>query len=73
MRVVFVPSDRVLRPKEDPDLALYLQRPGDHPLQARTLYFFALPTALGAVVTGLALLLLGRRAARRAGPATPPG
>ena len=66
MRFVFVGSDRVFRPKEDPSLSLYLLRAGDHPLQAQTLYFFALPTALGAVMTGAARLLLGRRAARTA-------
>jgi hypothetical protein len=66
MRFVFVPAERVFRPKEDPSLALYLLREGDHPLQSQTLYFFALPTAIGAVVTGVILLLLGRRKAKSA-------
>ena len=45
VRIVFASRARVLRPKEDPALALYVMPPGDHPLQAQTLYFFALPTA----------------------------
>ena len=66
VRIVFVAADRVLRPKEDPSLSLYLLRQGDHPLQAQTLYFFALPTAIGALLTGAVLLLLGRRKAKAA-------
>lgn len=69
VRFVFVAADRVFRPKEDPSFSLYLLRQGDHPTQARSLYFFALPTAIGAVLTGVVLLLLGRRAAKAAPPA----
>jgi hypothetical protein len=60
-RLVFVPEERVVRPAEDPSLALYLKSGDDHPLQVRTLWFFGVPTAVGGVLVGGILLLLSRR------------
>ena len=68
-RIVFAPGDRILHPKEDPALTLYLNRGDDHPLQVQTVYYFGVPTAIGGVLVGLALLLVGRRRARAAPPA----
>jgi len=60
-RLLFVPERKVLVPKEDPSLSIYLKKGDDHPLQAQTLWYFALPTAVGAAVAGVVLLLLSRR------------
>jgi hypothetical protein len=60
-RLVLVPEEKVLRPKEDPSLSIYLKKQGDHPNQAQTLYYFALPAAIGGVVAGALLLLLASR------------
>ena len=60
-RVVFIDTAKVLHPREDPALTLYLAAQQDHPLQARTLYFFALPTTIGGLVVGAALFLIARR------------
>ena len=60
-RLLLVPADRVLHPKEDPSLAIYLKRAGDHPTQAQTLVFFALPATIGGLVAGAALLFLASR------------
>ena len=65
-RLVLVPADRVFRPREDPSLAIYLKRAGDHPTQAQTLFFFALPSTIGGLVAGGAFLFL---ASRRKSPA----
>jgi hypothetical protein len=65
-RIVFADAAKVLHPKEDPSLALYLVAREDHPLQARTLYYFALPATVGGIVAGAALLLLARRMAAKA-------
>lgn len=61
VRVVFAGEDRILRPKEDPSLALYLKQGDDHPLQARTLYYAGVPAAVGGILVGAAMLLVGRR------------
>ena len=68
-RIVFAGGDRILRPKEDPSLALYLNRGADHPLQAQTLYYFGVPAAVTGVLAGIALLVLGRRKAKPASSA----
>ena len=68
-RLVFVPEEKVLHPKEDPSLSIYLKQPGDHPTQAQTLFFFAKFATIGGLVAGAALLFLGRR---KQSPA-PPG
>ena len=68
-RILFAPADRILRPKEDPALTLYLNRGDDHPLQVQTVYYFGVPTAIGGVLVGLALLLLARRRAKAPPPA----
>ena len=60
-RLLFVPEEKVLVPKEDPSLSLYLKKPGDHPLQAQTLLYFALPATIGGLVAGGALLFLASR------------
>lgn len=66
VRVVFAAEGRILHPKEDPSLTLFLHQADDHPLQARTLYYFGVPTAIGGVLLGAALLLLARRKRRTA-------
>jgi hypothetical protein len=60
-RLVLVPEGKILRPAEDPALSLYLKAPGDHPVQAMTLYYLALPAALGGVVAGAGLLFAASR------------
>jgi hypothetical protein len=72
-RLVGAPADRILHPKEDPSLTLYLLRTGDHPLQAMTLYYFALPATLGGLVAGTALLwyVCRRKKSAPAAAATP--
>jgi len=60
-RLVFVPEGKILVPPEDPGVSLYLKSGDDHPLQAQTLWYFGIPTAIGALVVGGALLLIGRR------------
>ena len=67
-RLVGVPESKVLRPKEDPTLAIYLKAADDHPVQAQTLYYFALPAALGGTVVGAGLMLLAARRKRAAPP-----
>jgi len=69
-RLVLVPDAKVLRPKEDPSLSIYLKEAGDHPNQAQTLYYFALPAAIGGLVAGAALLLIASR--MKAAPAPAP-
>ena len=73
-RVVFVDLAKVIHPREDPALALFLAAKEDHPLQAQTLYYFALPATVGGLVVGAALYLFARRrkGAPEALPATPP-
>ena len=66
-RVVFAGEDKILHPKEDPSLTLYLKRGDDHPIQAQMLWYFGVPTAVGGVLLGAALLLWARRK-RKAGP-----
>ena len=68
-RLVFVPEGSILRPREDPSLTLYLKRGDDHPFQAQTLYYLGVVAAIGGVLVGIALLLLGRRRAKPAPPA----
>jgi hypothetical protein len=67
-RLLLVPADKILHPKEDPSLAIYLKQSGDHPTQAQTLVFFALPATIGGLVAGGALLFL---ASRKKAPAAP--
>ena len=67
-RLVLVPDDKVLRPKEDPSLAIYLKQAGDHPTQAQTLFFLALRATIGGLVAGGALLWLASR--KKAPPAS---
>ena len=62
VRLVRPAEANVLHPKEDPALTLYLLRADDHPLQAQTLWYFALPATIGGLVAGAALLLFARRA-----------
>ena len=70
VRLVFADPARVLRPKEDPSLVLYLLRDGD---QAQTLWYFALPATAGGLVAGAALLFLSSRMKRKkADPAPSP-
>ena len=70
-RIVFSDAAKVLHPKEDPSLTLYLVSREDQHLQAQTLWYFALPMTVGGLVAGTALLLLGRRMGRRAAGAAP--
>lgn len=55
MRIVFPDAAKTIVPEEDPSLTLYKNERGDHPLQARTLWFFARWLALA----GLALAAVG--------------
>jgi hypothetical protein len=71
-RLVLVPPGKVLVPKEDPALSIYLKAAGDHPTQAMTLYFFALPAAVGGIVAGAALLLVASRMKGAAAAPSPP-
>ena len=68
-RVVFAGEDRILHPREDPTLILYLKRGDDHPIQAQMLWYFGVPTAIGGVLLGGVLLLLARRRSRSVTPA----
>jgi hypothetical protein len=71
MRVVFVDSERILVPKENPRLTLLLidKQQGENPLQVKTLYFVAWRASAGlalAALLGLGLyLLLAHRKRRR--------
>jgi len=60
-RLVCANSANILQPKEDPAVTLYLLKGDDHPLQAQTLWFFALPSTIGGVVAGAVLLWLSCR------------
>lgn len=60
-RLVFAKEGNLLRPKEDPATTLYLLRGDDHPLQAMTLWYFALPSTIGGLVAGAVLLWLSCR------------
>jgi hypothetical protein len=64
VRVLFVPEEKILRPKEDPSLALYMKNEGDHPLQAQTLYFFGTYATAGFLLAGAAGLFLASRRSR---------
>ncbi len=66
VRVVLAGEGNLLHPKEDPSLTLYLKSGDDHPLQSQTLYYFGVPTAIGGVLAGLALLFVARRTAKPA-------
>lgn len=55
VRYVFVSDDDIVRPEEDPSIALVVFEPGDWQLQAKSLYFVARMTTMGA--GGAALLL----------------
>lgn len=72
VRLVAPPADRILHPKEDPSLTLYLSRAGDHPLQAQTLWYFALPTTIGGLVAGAGLLWLACRMKKKETSAAAP-
>lgn len=60
-RLLFVPPEKIVSPAEDPGSSLYLKAAGDHPFQAQTLWYFGVPTAIGAVLVGGGLLLASRR------------
>jgi hypothetical protein len=61
VRLVCAKAEALVRPPEDPSLTLYLMQAGDHPLQAQTLWYFALPATLGGLVAGALLLWLSGR------------
>lgn len=70
LRVLFVPTDRILRPAEDPSLRLLLidKQRGENPLQVKTVYFLAWRIMAGlvaAALLGFGLLLLLQRRRRR--------
>jgi len=65
-RIVFANKANLIHPKEDPSQTLYLLRTGDHPLQAQTLFYFALPSTIGGLVAGAALLWLACRMGKKA-------
>jgi hypothetical protein len=67
VRLVGPPAGKLLQPEEDPSVTLYLKRGDDHPLQAQTLWYFALPATVAGLVAGALLLLVGSRMGRRAG------
>jgi hypothetical protein len=69
IRLVLPAEGNLVRPKEDPDRLLYLLREGDHPLQAQTLWYFALLGTIAGIPAGAALIWLGRRRRRAATPA----
>lgn len=71
-RLVCAKAANLLQPKEDPARTLYLLKGDDHPLQAQTLWYFALPSTIGGIVAGTVLLWLSRRrkgVAAQSGPA----
>lgn len=49
-RLIAPPAEKILHPKEDPSLTLYLAKGSDHPLQAQTLWYFAPLAIVGAFV-----------------------
>ncbi len=64
-RIVFADPANLLHPKEDPTQTLYLLKGSDHPLQAQTLFYFALPATIGGLIAGAALLWLACRMGRK--------
>lgn len=64
-RLVFADPANLLHPKEDPSQTLYLLKGSDHPLQAQTLFYFALPATVGGLLAGAALLWLACRMGRK--------
>jgi hypothetical protein len=64
-RLVILKQERILRPKEDPSLVLYLLPKDEHPVQAMTFWYFALPVSVGGILAGGALLLVARRMGRK--------
>jgi hypothetical protein len=73
-KVVFVPAEKFLRPAELPTLVLLPidKQKGENPLQVKTIYFFASRTAIGAVVAGLILQVIGMLLKKKKAPAPPP-
>ncbi len=78
MRVLFVKKSKILRPSEDPSLALLMldKQAGDNPLQTKTVWFVAW-RGLGMLLLLAALafggsILLGRRRRRKARLSAPP-
>jgi hypothetical protein len=73
-RIVFADASRIVRPEENPSLALYPKGAGENPIQVQTVYFFAKVAsfggAIGAGALVLLLILLRRRQRAAAAPGT---
>ena len=72
--VLFVASEKFVRPPEAPNLILLPvdKQKGENPLQVKSLYFFAKPIAIGSGAAFIALLALHCFLARRAKKGSPP-
>ncbi len=68
LRVLFVSDDRILRPEEEPTLALLPvdKQAGENPLQARTVWFLAWRAAAGLLAAAIGLAFLAAWRSRRA-------
>jgi hypothetical protein len=73
-KVVFVPAEKFVHPKELPTLMLLPidKQKGENPLQVKTIYFFASKTAAGAAVVGALFLLAGFLTRKKKTPTSTP-
>jgi hypothetical protein len=73
-KVLFVPAERFVRPKELPTLTLLPidKQKGENPLQVKTVYFFASRTAAGAAVVGALFILTGFLSRKKKAAPPPP-
>ncbi len=73
-KVLFVPADRFVHPKELPTLTLLPidKQKGENPLQVKTVYFFASRMAAGAAAVGALFALAGFLLRKKKAPPAPP-
>ena len=68
-RILFADASKILRPAENPSLALYLKRGDDNPVQLQSVHFMARMVSLAAFAGAIGLLLLLAFLRRRSGRA----
>ena len=73
-KVLFVPAEKFVRPKELPTLTLLPidKQKGENPLQVKTVYFFASKTAGGAAAFGALFALAAFFTRKTKAPPAPP-
>ncbi len=73
-KVLFVPAEKFVRPRELPTLTLLPidKQKGENPLQVKTVYFFASKTAAGAAVFAALFALAGYFTRKKKAPPAPP-